>query len=235
VDALDRYLLDRLRCDELGGEPAFPMVEREPRYDDNAPAGATDIHYTAQDVWVAQQVLVGLALEHLDVGSRFDGFVTHLLAGGVDVTYVDSRPLGFEWPHLLVVQDDARELASIESESFESVSCLHALEHFGLGRYGDEVDPDGWRRGIAALARVTAPGGKLYLSVPVGQQRREGNWHRVFEPGTIRQEVCSHGFTICDFAVVDDAGTFHAKHRPEAWSLARYACGIFVFRKEGAP
>jgi len=236
MDPWERYARDLERCEEFGGEPEFPLVDGEPRFDDDSPAGSTDPHYTKQDVWVAQQVIMGTAHEHLDVGSRFDGFVTHLLAGGVNVVYVDGRPLSFTWdlprPTLRVVQDDARTLATIPDGGFESISCLHALEHFGLGRYGDEVDPNGWRTAIQALGRVTAPDGLLYLSVPVGRQHRFRNWHRVFSPVTIILEAEHRGLLMEDFAGVNDSGNFIEKAMVRDFALACYACGIFVFRKK---
>src|SRR6185295_16429483 len=62
----------------------------------------------------------------------------------------------------------------------DSLSCLHALEHFGLGRYGDPVNYDGYRIGLENLYRVVKKGGKFYFSTPIGPQRIEFNAHRVF-------------------------------------------------------
>ena len=73
-------------------------------------------------------------------------------------------------------------LARFADGSLESLSTLHAVEHFGLGRYGDPIHPDGWRRAAEALARVLAPGGRLYFSVPIGRERLVFNAHRVFSP-----------------------------------------------------
>ena len=66
------------------------------------------------------------------------------------------------------------------AESTDSLSCLHALEHFGLGRYGDPVDYDGYLKGFDNLYRILKPGGRLYFSVPMGPQRIEFDAHRVF-------------------------------------------------------
>ena len=55
------------------------------------------------------------------------------------------------------------------------------MEHIGLGRYGDPLDPDGTERAIDELARVVSPGGDLYLSLPLDDENRTYfNAHRAF-------------------------------------------------------
>ncbi|WP_235852458.1 DUF268 domain-containing protein [Helicobacter vulpis] len=74
----------------------------------------------------------------------------------------------------------------MDDQSVESLSALCSVEHFGLGRYGDPIDPDGWRKALKSFQRVLKPGGKLYLSVPVGKENRVCfNAHRIFHPSTI--------------------------------------------------
>jgi hypothetical protein len=41
---------------------------------------------------------------------------------------------------------------------YDSISCLHALEHFGLGRYGDRLDPNGHETGFLKLLDMLKPG-----------------------------------------------------------------------------
>jgi len=54
------------------------------------------------------------------------------------------------------------------------------MEHFGLGRYGDPVNYDGYLLGLNNLYQILKIGGKLYFSVPIGPQRIEFDAHRVF-------------------------------------------------------
>jgi hypothetical protein len=117
------------------------------------------------------------------------------------------------------------------------VSCLHALEHFGLGRYGDPVDPDGWLNGLKSLATVVNEGGLLYLSVPIGIQRIEFNAHRVFSPETILR-AAENWFEFCGFSYVNDEGDFFSLgsvaegQMPADIKKMDYGCGIFTFRKK---
>ena len=60
-------------------------------------------------------------------------------------------------------------------DSVESLSYLYTMEHIGLGRYGDPIDPLGYLKGMNELQRVLKPGGKLYFSVLIGQERVEFN------------------------------------------------------------
>ena len=79
------------------------------------------------------------------------------------------------------------------------------MEHFGLGRYGDELDVLGHLRGFEAISKLLLQGGIFYLSVPMGHQRVEFNAHRVFSLSYLR-EMCEFTFHISGFSYVDDNG-----------------------------
>jgi SAM-dependent methyltransferase len=167
------------------------------------------------------------------VGSRIDGFITHLLVF-MPVTVVDIRPLSSRVPGLTFIQEDATTLASIPTSSVESLSSLNAVEHFGLGRYGDPVDPNACFKAMAALARVLKPGGRLYFSVPIGRERLEFNAQRVFSPRTIWYVFEREwGLNTISFAAVDDKGEFHEEATPEDFVHAEYSLGLWEFTKRG--
>jgi len=117
----------------------------------------------------------------------------------------------------------------------DSVSCLHALEHFGLGRYGDPVDPNGYARGVANLAGLVREGGALYLSVPIGVERVEFNAHRVFDPRRIVSIAANHSLRLTALHVITPDGRVEAslldEGRLATLAEQQYALGIFVFRK----
>jgi len=92
--------------------------------------------------------------------------------------------------------------------STDSLSCLHTIEHFGLGRYGDPINPDGYLKGLDQLKRMVKSGGRLYLSTPIGPQRVEFNAHRVFAAATLAGWF-SEGWVIEKFAMIDDDGRVH--------------------------
>jgi hypothetical protein len=82
------------------------------------------------------------------------------------------------------------------------------LEHFGLGRYGDPVNYDGYLLGLDNLWKILKKGGKFYFSVPIGPQRIEFNAHRVFSVGFLL-ECFSGKYHIDQFSFVDDQGDLH--------------------------
>jgi hypothetical protein len=143
-------------------------------------AGTATGHYFWQDLICAQWVNANSPIRHLDVGSRVDGFIAHLLSFR-KVELLDIRPLGVEIPGLTI---QVRDLM-IQSEPpslYESVSSLHALEHFGLGRYGDPINVNGHEIGLKNLAGYVRPGGLLYVSFPIGKQRVQFNSQRILDP-----------------------------------------------------
>lgn len=142
--------------------------------------------YFWQDLWAAKLVCRSGVKSHFDIGSRIDGFIAHLLAMGISVTLIDVRKFPGEVENLHTVVDDATDLSQIEDGSVESMSALCSLEHFGLGRYGDPVDPEACFRCFENIQRkIKQGGGHLYISVPIGKERVEFNAHRVFYAKTI--------------------------------------------------
>ena len=196
--------------------------------DYTAPAGIARGHYFHQDLWAARKIFGRSPAEHVDIGSRIDGFVAHVLSF-MPVAVIDIRPLESDVTGLSFRRGDATQLSSLASASVESLSSLHAVEHIGLGRYGDPIDPDGWRKALEEFTRVLTPGGWLYLSVPIGRQRLCFNAHRIFSPRTV-VEAC-RPLRLVSFSAVDDADRFHAEPPLDAFDGATFSCGLFEFTK----
>lgn len=196
----------RLSRSESSAEP-FSFRVLPTLSDKYMESGTARGHYFHQDLWVARKIFQTRPTEHIDIGSRVDGFVAHLLTF-MPVTVVDIRELDSAVPGLRFWSADLMA-NDTDLPGSHSVSCLHALEHFGLGRYGDRLDVDGWVLGLKNLAAMVLPGGKLYLSVPVGTvQRIEFNAQRVFEPKTIPNYARELGLVLEECAFVNDEGAF---------------------------
>lgn len=149
-------------------------------------AAAGTVHnYFWQDLWAAKLINLSGVKRHFDIGSRLDGFIAHLLSNEIDVTMIDVREFPVQIEGLHTIVDDATYLSQIQDDSISSMSALCSLEHFGLGRYGDPVDPEACFKCFDSIQNKLAPNGKLYISLPIGRERVEFNAHRIFYPSTI--------------------------------------------------
>lgn len=167
-------------------------------------AGSVD-EYFWQDLWAARLINKSSVKEHYDIGSSVYGFIAHVLAMNIKVTMIDVRPFPTKVDGLMTVTDDATYLKQFPDNSIESLSALCSLEHFGLGRYGDPIDPEACFKCFAAIQRKMKKGGHLYISVPVAKERVEFNAHRVFYASTIvesfpqmelKEFSCAYGKSI---------------------------------------
>jgi SAM-dependent methyltransferase len=211
------------------GPFAFKMYNVYPILADfEEKAGTAEGDYFHQDLWAARKIYLRRPARHVDIGSRIDGFISHLLVF-TQVEVIDIRPLQSTLPGLTFIQADGATLEGFEDDSLDSLSSLHAVEHFGLGRYGDPVDPDAALRAMVNFARVLRRNGRLYFSVPIGRERVEFNAHRIFAPQTILDSFPK--LTLVSFSAVDDSGSFRADCTPADFSSARMACGLFEFTK----
>lgn len=105
----------------------------------------------------------------LDFGAFESVLPLQLSAIGYDVTVLDQRTYPFAHPNLTVLGHDlfGRELQSLEP--FDTVVSVSTIEHLGLGNYGDIVQPDADKDGIAILWGLVRPGGRLLVSLPAGK------------------------------------------------------------------
>lgn len=221
---------------EFCEENEYPIID-EWRTDNG---GGVDGHYFLQDILVANYIWKNKPKMHYDIGSRIEGFISHLIAMGIPTTIIDIRPMNWNMncTELLFpeyIQADATELSEIPDNSIKSLSTLHAVEHFGLGRYGDHVDCNAWYTVIKNLQRVLAKDGKLYFSLPVGKNEKVCfNAHRVFSPNTIiksfdllklEKMFLIHEFSVYEYSYLEITEMKYMN------IIGEYDCGIFIMTK----
>jgi SAM-dependent methyltransferase len=200
-------------------------------HDRFAKAGSTSSQYFHQDLWAARLLHRREVTEHVDVGSRLDGFVAHMLTFAT-VTYVDIRPLPEPIENLRFERGNVTALPFAD-RSVDSLSCLHVIEHIGLGRYGDPIDPEGHVHAARELARVLAPGGVLLIGTPVGRERLCFDAHRVFDPETILSLFSD--LRLTEFAYIDDRSILHPDTSPAQARSCEYGCGLYAFTRDPEP
>ncbi len=141
--------------------------------------------YFYQDAWAFERIVQRRPKFHVDIGSHHK--YVALLSKVVPVTMVDIRPLSLPLNSIRFEEGSILALP-FDDATVPSVSSLCVVEHIGLGRYGDPLDPEGTEKAIAELKRVLAPGGELYVSLPLDDENRiYFNAHRAFaEPYVMR-------------------------------------------------
>jgi SAM-dependent methyltransferase len=151
------------------------------------------------------------------------------------IEVLDIRPITKRVHNIIFHQFDLMNPGGKFEAYCDSLSCLHTLEHLGLGRYNDPIMADGHEKGFNTLWSILKPGGILYLSIPIGKQRIEFNAHRVFAIQTIL-DLAGKKFDLVDFSYVDDEGSLHEQVQLTDDGIEDslgcwYGCGIFEFRK----
>jgi hypothetical protein len=216
-------------------EKPFHMRFTMPCFDDKySLKDVVSGHYFHQDLLVARKIFERNPQKHVDVASRIDGFVAHI-ATFRTIEIIDIRSMDVTIPGVVFKKADIMSPDIDIMEYCDSLSCLHALEHFGLGRYGDPIDTLGYVHGFENLRRILKKGGILYVSVPIGKERIDFNAHRVFNISTI-MDMAKSSFELIGFSYVDDGGDLHENINLENSNIAsncgcNYGCGIFEYRK----
>lgn len=203
-------------------------------YDRFDTAGSIPGHYFHQDIYVASKIFKNNPEKHVDVGSRIDGFVAHV-ASFREIEIIDIRELKDEITNVKFINADIMADSFILNNYCDSLSCLHSIEHFGLGRYGDDVDIGGHLKGFDNLQKLLKPGGKLYLSTVIGPQRIEFDAHRVFSLRYLL-DMIGPQFRIDSFVYINDSNELIENTELNDKNIncnfnCNYGCGIFELTK----
>jgi len=199
------------------------IYESEP----NSQSGGGE--YFQQDIWALTKVYSNMPNKHIDIGSRIDGF-TAQCSVMVPVEFLDCRYVDYNLPNMSVVEGDLLNLP-YQNDSVCSISCLHTLEHVGLGRYGDSIDVLGMEKSILELIRVLGFGGNLYISFPVSPKSFvEFNAHRITNPKVI-YNLYMHSLELVEFSVVKDNILYESIKFDDFINMDIIALGLFHLRK----
>lgn len=201
-------------------------------HDSKKKAGNACGHYFLQDIWAARHVHTSGVGRHVDIASRVDGFVAHV-AAFTEIEYVDIRPLEVKVPGILYKEGSICALP-YPDQSIQSLSCLHVIEHIGLGRYKDPVDPNSVWVALKELQRVLAPGGQLLIGTPCGKERTVFHEHRVFSAKRIINAFNELTLMELSLIVNNSATAWSENVTPEFTDKLDYGCGLFRFQRPRA-
>jgi len=223
---LPRFLADWVAFRRQATSWHVEVADSYPCLADRLPTTPFDPHYFYQGNWLARRLAEAEPERHVDIGSSV--LTMGVLSAHVPTIFVDYRPLVVQQSGLTCVAADINRLPFAD-RSVSSLSCLHVIEHVGLGRYGDAVNADGARLAADELQRVIDHGGTLYLSTPIGRERVCFNAHRVFAPATILSWFSQ--LQLTKFSYVCDDGALHENTSPALVPQLEYGCGFFEFRR----
>ncbi len=209
---------------DLKDEDNYPCL------DDNTDNTGFDRHYLYHLAWAIRVVKEINPAEHIDIASLL--YFPTLLSAFVKVKYYDYRPAQLNLDNLTSEKGDLTNLPFADN-SVKSLSCMHTIEHIGLGRYGDPIDYDGDLKAIKELKRVVAKGGSLLFVTPIGKAKIQYNAHRVYSYSQIIEYF--EGFELKEFALIPDSpedGGLVRNATKELSDKQGYACGCFWLIKK---
>ncbi|MGP8321843.1 MAG: DUF268 domain-containing protein [Methanosarcinaceae archaeon] len=224
---------------------------RYPCLHDNTKQTYFDRHYVYHTAWAARIVAKIKPKIHHDISSSL--YFSSIVSAFIPVNFYDYRPAKLLVRHSLKGDDvDLSNLSSAHadlmklpfaSQSVHSLSCMHVVEHIGLGRYGDPINPEGDLQAMHELQRVVAPEGSLIFVVPIGKPKIMFNAHRVYSYDEIISNFSE--LTLQEFALIpDDPSTPNGYAAAGSEKLGividakidfvneqNYGCGCFWFRR----
>lgn len=212
------------------GQQRFEMYwkDRYPCLDDRTSITGFDRHYVFHPAWAARVLARTRPEFHVDISSSLH-FCT-LISAFIPIRYYDYRPASVKLDNLSSEHADLLSLP-FEDKSIPSISCMHVVEHVGLGRYGDSLDYNGDLKAIRELKRVLAPGGTLLFVVPIGKPKIMFNAHRIYSHDQVTD--CFSDLELREFALIPDdpAGEGLIRHATkELADEQTYGCGCFWYQ-----
>ncbi len=203
--------------------------ERQIVLSDKTNSTPFDRHYIYHPAWAARILANTKPKSHVDISSTLH-FST-IISAFIPTCFYDYRPANLNLSGLRSEKCDLLSLP-FENNSIESLSCMHALEHIGLGRYGDQIDPQGDLKAFAEIKRVMIAGGNLLIVVPVGKPKLIFNANRIYS----FDQVISYfsNFELKEFSLIPDNeknGGLIVNAPKQLADSQEEGCGCFWFKK----
>ena len=230
INFIRDYIIFRKLSKESKRHFDFRWKDRYPCLNEKIPSHDIEPHYTYHPAWGARILSQVRPEIHIDISSSLS-FCT-IVSAFVPVKFYEYRQPNLNLDNLSSESADLLHLP-FEDESVESLSCMHVVEHIGLGRYGDTVDPDGDLKAIFELKRVLAFGGSLIFVVPIGKPKIMFNAHRIYSYGQIVDYFAE--LELKEFSLITEDNKKGGLLRHATKEMADqevYGCGCFWFKKE---
>ena len=213
----------------IGARFILDVKDQYPCLHDNTASTEFDRHYVYHPAWAARMVNKFQPKKHVDISSIL-GFST-ILSAFIPVEFYDYRPAKISLSDFSQGAVDLLDL-NFKSDSIHSLSCMHVIEHIGLGRYGDPLNPDGDIQSAKELSRVLAVNGQLLIALPVGRSRVAFNAHRIYSHEQVLDLFKE--LELVEFSLIPDGSVENGlipSPSSELINSQSYGCGCYVFTK----
>ena len=211
------------------GEFRLSWADRKLMLKDRTSYTSFDHHYVYHTAWAARILQEKSVTNHIDISSSL--YFASIVSAFIPVTFYDYRPAALRLSQL---ETDSADLTKLlfDDDSISSLSCMHVVEHIGLGRYGDPINPNGDINAMNELNRVVKHSGSLLFVVPVGMPKIMFNAHRIYDPEMILAYF--EDMDLYEFSCVLDSGEFKRKVSPSICENQQYACGMYHLIKRNS-
>jgi hypothetical protein len=212
----------------LDGRFQAKQTDWFPCLNDDSAATGFDPHYVLHTSWAARVLAKTRPKAHMSFGDSL--YFVGIASAFTSMTFYDIRKSGLPFNDIEQKIADLTGLPSSWTDTLQSISCMHVLEHIGLGRYGDALDASGDRKAAAELARVLAPGGQLLIVVPMEDPPRVCfNAHRLYS--YVQVMDLFPNLSLVEFSLISNEGEFFENADPHLLKGRKYLCGCFRFTK----
>ena len=144
--------------------------------------------YGAIDTWI-YLALQKYSIKDLNVciiGSTEQGYgpwyEAIVLNMGGKPTTVDYNEIIYKDPKFKFMSVDEAKSNIDSGYRFDCLLSVSSIEHDGLGRYGDPINPDADLETMDMLRSYVKPNGLFFITVPVGMDQVVYNAHRIYGP-----------------------------------------------------
>jgi SAM-dependent methyltransferase len=227
---LPRFIYEYIKFKREATDWECKFTDLLPMLQDRTQVMGFDTHYVYHTGWAARILQETTPKEHVDISSSI--MFCSIASAFVKIKHYDYRTPVLTLPGLECGSQDLLQL-SFADNSVDSLSCMHVIEHIGLGRYGDPINAKGDELAAGELTRVLAPGGQLLVVLPLAERARiRYNGHRIYNLKKVKELFPN--LAMIEFSFLNDVRSNHFFRNASASDIidSDYGCGCFLFKKQ---
>ena len=225
---LPKYLLQYYKFNKNNNIWTIKFIDMLPILDEDSGEMLFDSHYVYHTGWASRVLKEIGASKLVDISSSI--MFCSAVSAFIKVEHYDFRKADLSLPGIKCGQENLLNL-SFNNNSIECLSCMHVIEHVGLGRYGDDINLHDDKNAANELIRVLSKNGFLLVVLPLGEKSKiRFNAHRIYSFDIVINMFNS--LSLKEFSFYNDkTNEFKKNALPSDIMGSEYGCGCFVFQK----